>query len=221
MPLSALRLGMRVEVKADDDGCASAVTVSSEVIGRIASLSASGFTVAGQEVRMSSDAAAPTVFEGVAGLAGLAVNDFVEVHGARDAAGVALASRVERKEPSAAVATRLVGTVNGVEWHQVLEARRPHLPLGRRDAPAAHRYRAGRRPAGHRVDRGRDRHRRHRAGEIDRRARLRPGEQRCRARRRSRQRPRSRREAIQASTSMRPRRASPRAWSPISPTAAA
>lgn len=115
LSLSALRLGMRVEIKADDDGRASAVTVSSEVLGRIASVSPTGFTVAGQEVRVSADPAAPTVFEGVAGLAGLAVNDFVEVHGTRDAAGAVLASRVERKDASAAVAIRVVGTVAGLD----------------------------------------------------------------------------------------------------------
>jgi hypothetical protein len=113
--LSDLKLGMRVELKADDDGRTSAVTVSSEVVGRIRSLSKTGFVVAGQTVVVSEDPAAPTVFEGVSGLAGLAVADVVEVHGVRDASGAVLASRIERKDPSSAVVIRVVGTVAEVD----------------------------------------------------------------------------------------------------------
>ncbi|RPH44992.1 MAG: hypothetical protein EHM87_08305, partial [Burkholderiales bacterium] len=113
--LSDLKLGMQVEVKADDAGRATLVTISSEVLGRIASISTTGFTVAGQDVRISTDPASPTVYEGVAGLSGLAVNDLVEVHGTRDAAGAVLASRVERKDPAATVSIRVVGTVAGLD----------------------------------------------------------------------------------------------------------
>jgi hypothetical protein len=109
--LSDLKLGMQVEVRAGDDGRASAVTVVSEVKGRITALAADGFTVAGQAVKVSTDPAAPTFFDGVSGLSGLAVADFVEVHGKRDANDAIVATRVERKDASGPVAIRVVGTV--------------------------------------------------------------------------------------------------------------
>ncbi|MEI7445628.1 MAG: DUF5666 domain-containing protein [Burkholderiales bacterium] len=112
--LGELKLGMRVEVQADASGKATGVTVASEVFGRIASVAADGFVVAGQTVKVSTDAASPTVFEGVAGLSGLVAGDFVEVHGSRDANDVIVASRVERKDPSTAVAIRVAGTVSGL-----------------------------------------------------------------------------------------------------------
>jgi hypothetical protein len=113
--VSALRLGMQVEVRADDSGRASAVTVSSEVYGRITALASDGFTVAGQTVKVSADPANPTVFEGVSGLSGLATNDFVEVHGKRDAANAIVASRIERKDPSSLAAIRVAGTVAALD----------------------------------------------------------------------------------------------------------
>jgi hypothetical protein len=112
--LSDLKLGMQVEVRADDAGRASAVTVVSEVRGRVASLAPDGFTVAGQVVRVSTDPASPTFFEGVSGLSGLAIGDFVEVHGKRDANDTIVATRVERKDGSGLVAIRVVGTVQNL-----------------------------------------------------------------------------------------------------------
>ena len=113
--LSELKLGMQVEVKADDAGKAATVTISSEVFGRITALRADGFVVAGQTVKVSTDTANPTVFEGVSGLSGLALNDFVEVHGKRDADGAIVASRIERKDPGSVVAVRIAGSVAGLD----------------------------------------------------------------------------------------------------------
>lgn len=113
--LGELKLGMRVEVKADDDGKATEVTVASEVVGRIVSVSATGFVVAGQTVRVSTDAASPTVFEGVGNLEGLVVGDLVEVHGTRDVDDAIVATRIERKDPSAAISIRVVGTVSALK----------------------------------------------------------------------------------------------------------
>lgn len=110
-----LKLGMQVEVTADAGGRASAVTVVSSVLGRVTARSPDGFTVAGQTVKVSTDEAAPTVWDGVAGLAELAINDFVEVHGRRDADGAILATRVERKDPSSAVAVRVTGAVANLD----------------------------------------------------------------------------------------------------------
>lgn len=110
-----LKLGMQVELVADAAGRASSVTVGSAVLGRIASMASDGFTVAGQIVKVSTDPAAPTVWDGVSGLAGLVVGDIVEVHGRRDADGAIVATRVERKDPASAVAVRVVGTVADVD----------------------------------------------------------------------------------------------------------
>jgi len=106
-----LKLGMQVEVSADADGRATGITVSSSVRGAVTALRADGFTVAGQTVLVSTDTARPTVWEGVPGLADLAVNDRVEVHGTRDANRAIVATRVERKDPAGAVSIRVVGPV--------------------------------------------------------------------------------------------------------------
>lgn len=113
--LSALKLGMQVELQGDDSGRASSVTVSSEVFGRITALTSGGFIVAGQTVRVSTDLSSPTVFEDVSGLTGLAVNDFVEVHGKRDTAGAIVASRIELKDGSSLAAVRVVGAIAGLD----------------------------------------------------------------------------------------------------------
>jgi hypothetical protein len=115
---SAVKLGMKVEVQADDNGRANTLKISPELFGKIAagSRTADGFVVAGQTVKVSvvaTQTTAVTVFEGVANLAGLADGDFVEVHGARDGSGNIVATRVERKDPSAAAAIRVTGTVSG------------------------------------------------------------------------------------------------------------
>lgn len=111
--VSALRLGMRVEVGTRDGTTVDTVAVRSEVVGRITSLSADGFVVAGQNVKRSGDPA--TVFDGVAGLSGLVVNDLVEVHGQRDAAGNIVASRIERKDPNSTPFVRVVGNVGALD----------------------------------------------------------------------------------------------------------
>jgi Domain of unknown function (DUF5666) len=110
-PVSDLKLGMQLVVKVAKAGFADTVVSGSEVLGPITTLTADGFVVAGQTVKISTDAASPTVFDGVANLAGLAVNDRVEVHGARDANNNIVATRIERKNPSDVIMTRVVGTI--------------------------------------------------------------------------------------------------------------
>jgi len=110
-----LKLGMQVELSAGASGEASTVTVVSAVLGRVSARTADGFTVAAQTAKVSTDPAAPTVWDGVAGLAELAIGDFVEVHGPRDAGGAILASRVERKDPSSAVAVRVSGALANLD----------------------------------------------------------------------------------------------------------
>jgi Domain of unknown function (DUF5666) len=110
-PVSDLKLGMQLVVKVAKAGFADSVVSGSEVLGSITSLASDGFVVAGQNVKISSDVASPTVFDGVANLAGLAVNDRVEVHGARDANNNVVATRVERKNPNDVVMTLVVGAI--------------------------------------------------------------------------------------------------------------
>jgi Domain of unknown function (DUF5666) len=113
--VSDLRLGMKVEVASPDGSSADTIVVSAEVIGRITSLASDGFVVAAQTIKVSTDPAAPTVFEGVSGLSDLAVNDLVEVHGTRDSANNIIASRIERKDPNSPVAVRVVGLIAGLD----------------------------------------------------------------------------------------------------------
>jgi hypothetical protein len=110
-PVSDLKLGMQLVVKVAKAGFADTVVSGSEVLGPISSITADGFIVAGQTIKISTDSASPTVFDGVANLAGLAVNDRVEVHGSRDANNNVVATRIERKNPSGVIMTRVVGTI--------------------------------------------------------------------------------------------------------------
>jgi Domain of unknown function (DUF5666) len=114
-PVSDLKLGMQLIVKVAKAGFADSVVSGSEVLGPITSLTTDGFVVAGQTVKISTDAASPTVFDGVANLAGLAVNDRVEVHGSRDTNNNVVATRIERKNPSDVLMTRVVGTIAAID----------------------------------------------------------------------------------------------------------
>lgn len=96
--LSDVKLGMRVDGQVKD-GKLSDVTIRAALVGKVGAVdpAASTFTVYQQTVSVVATGATPTVFEGVSGLAGLAVNDVVEVHGTVDAARQIVATRVERK----------------------------------------------------------------------------------------------------------------------------
>lgn len=111
---TSIGLGTQVEVAATGD-VADTITVSAAVIGRVQTVAADRFTVAGQTIVLSADPAAPTWFEGVSGIVDLAVGDRVEVHGARDPDSVIVASRVEVKDPRSPAIVRVVGTVAGLD----------------------------------------------------------------------------------------------------------
>ncbi|MFC7419479.1 DUF5666 domain-containing protein [Iodobacter arcticus] len=111
-----IKLGMKVESDQGSDDKIKTLTALPEVYGRISELQVGvGFKLAGQTVKVSTDAAAPTVFEGASVLADLLVGDIVEVHGSRDAAGVIVATRIERKDPASAVMVRVVGVVSALD----------------------------------------------------------------------------------------------------------
>lgn len=112
---SDVKLGMKVESELSADDKIKRLTVSPELYGRISALNANGFVAAGQTIVISSDPATPTVFEGASGLADLAVGDLVEVHGARNAQGEIVATRIERKAPSNATLIRVVGTLSDLD----------------------------------------------------------------------------------------------------------
>jgi Domain of unknown function (DUF5666) len=106
--LKDIKLGMRLAVQADGKK-AQSFTLGTEVIGNVSSVGADSFVIAGQTVKASNDPASSTVFEGVAGLSGLALGDFVEIYGQRDANAVIIASRVERKSLGDKALTRVKG----------------------------------------------------------------------------------------------------------------
>ncbi|PHV00253.1 hypothetical protein CSQ88_18120 [Iodobacter sp. BJB302] len=111
-----IKLGMKVESDQGGDDKIKTLTVLPEVYGKISELVAgTGFKLAGQTVRVSTDTAAPTVFEGASALADLLVGDIVEVHGSRDATGVIVATRIERKDPASVVMVRVVGVVSALD----------------------------------------------------------------------------------------------------------
>lgn len=112
---TSVKLGMKVESMLDDQGRITRLSIQSEVLGMISATAVDGFTVAGQSVKVSNDAAAPTVFEGANSLADLTVGDIVEVHGSRDASGNIIATRIEHKDPNSALGVRVVGTVANLD----------------------------------------------------------------------------------------------------------
>jgi len=117
---SALRLGMRVELSADDGDRAARIHVIPELQGPVSEVQADRFVVLGKTIRVVPEGAStgtPTVFEGLTGLAGLAplsVGQVVEVHGLPDAtdANTIVATRVELKTGSGAAILRLTGTIS-------------------------------------------------------------------------------------------------------------
>jgi Domain of unknown function (DUF5666) len=78
------------------------------VIGPVTSVSASSVVVLGQAVRVNSDPASPTIFDGFATLSDLA-GAVVEVHGQRNSSAEIQATRIQLR--SSASVLRVVGTV--------------------------------------------------------------------------------------------------------------
>lgn len=118
--LADLKLGQRVELEFAQPDIARRIRIEPEAIGPIASIgpAADEFTVAGQRIRVNVDplGGPVTLFEGVTGLAGLAIADIVEIHGTPrfDAAAgrsVVVASRIERRAALPAGLVRVSGEV--------------------------------------------------------------------------------------------------------------
>jgi hypothetical protein len=108
---SDLRLGMIVQVESERsaDGSnvrATSIAARSFLEGPVTTIAAgsSQLTVLGVTVIVTPT----TVFDGLAGLSALAVNDVVEIYGIPDATGRLSATRIEK---SGKAETRLVGTV--------------------------------------------------------------------------------------------------------------
>jgi Domain of unknown function (DUF5666) len=115
--LGDVKLGMSVDAKVEN-GKLTDVTLRAALAGPVSSIdiASASFRIYGQTVKIASSGATPTLFEGVAGLAGLALNDRVEVHGIVDAGQAIVATRVERKPRDAGEpAVRLGGAVAGLD----------------------------------------------------------------------------------------------------------
>lgn len=105
-----LRLGMMAQVESQRDANAStaraiSIATRSHVQGQISAISpaTNQLTVLGITVTVS----ATTVFDNVAGLSALTLNDQVEIHGFPDASGNLIATRIEK---SGSTEARLIGT---------------------------------------------------------------------------------------------------------------
>jgi hypothetical protein len=115
-----LKSGMTVKVKGtrNDDritGTANRIQIVSEVRGAITSVGTGTFSVLGQTVIVTSATitAGGWSYNAATGvITGLAASNFVEVHGARNAAGAIVATRVEKF--GAAGADELRGIVSGL-----------------------------------------------------------------------------------------------------------
>ncbi len=115
--LTDLKLGMHIEGVVKDGKLLDAV-VHAALSGVVANIdtAAASFTVYGQTVKVSTQGATPTVWDGVADLAGLVAGDVVEVHGSLDAAKALNATRIERKPRSeAGKAVRLGGVITSLD----------------------------------------------------------------------------------------------------------
>ncbi len=101
--LSKLKVGMTILVNGTYNnatgGDASKVIYLDNLEGPISAIDSvnNSFTAMGQTVFIDGDAVIGTKFSGVSGLAGLNVNDIVEVSGSPDNAGMLVASFVEKK----------------------------------------------------------------------------------------------------------------------------
>jgi len=108
----ALKIGHQVEATLSD-GRLTKVLVRATVMGPVQSidLAASSFKVVGQTVKVLIGGDRQTMFEGVAGLADLKIDDWVEVHGRIDADKNIVATRVEVKSATGTIAVRAGGIV--------------------------------------------------------------------------------------------------------------
>jgi Domain of unknown function (DUF5666) len=111
-----LKLGMVVRVKGKlkigTSADAETIEVRSELLGPVSRVDATTLSVLGQTVKVTA-----TTFlgDGLAGLASLAPNDIVEVHGFVDPVNNAItATRIERKTPASVKAFKLQGHVRAL-----------------------------------------------------------------------------------------------------------
>ncbi len=114
--MADVKLGQQVEAQANENGQLSKIMVRASVIGPVASVNVAGnsFVVLGQTVKVVAAGEGKTVFDGTASLADLKVNDWVEVHGTLDADKNVVATRVEVKPASGAIAVRVGGIVKNL-----------------------------------------------------------------------------------------------------------
>src|SRR5437899_333127 len=112
-----LRLGMEVEIEGERDpataiGKATSISAASAVEGAISAIAGNTLTVLNMTVTITPR----TVFEGVAGLAGLKVGAIVEIFGMANGQGGFIATRIEVKEPQVVQnEVRITGTVQKLD----------------------------------------------------------------------------------------------------------
>lgn len=111
--MADLRIGQQVEASLDKDSNVVKVVARAAVIGPVQSIDAAtnSFKAVGQTVKVVVSGEGMTVFDGVTGLAGMKVDDWVEVHGTLDADKNVVATRVEVKPAAGTVAVRAGGIV--------------------------------------------------------------------------------------------------------------
>ncbi len=113
---NAIKLGMQVRAQFDTTEKLTTLVTVPTVVGLVSAVNLNALIVAGQEIKLLTSAAgasAPTVFEGVSSVAGLAKGDRVEVFGHLDNLNAIIATRIELLDDSS-VLTKVTGVVGGV-----------------------------------------------------------------------------------------------------------
>ncbi len=112
--MADVKLGQQVDVSLDASGQVTKVFVRATAIGPVESVTATGFKVLGQTIKVVTTGDAKTAFEGVDDLTKLKVGDWVEVHGTLDAESSVVATRVEVKPAAGEIKVRAGGLVKNL-----------------------------------------------------------------------------------------------------------
>jgi hypothetical protein len=111
--LASVKVGQQVEAALDGQGQVTKLLVRAAARGTVEAVDVAGstFEVAGQTIKVVASGDGATIFEGVSGLAALALGSWVEVHGTLDAGGNIVATRVEVASASGETRVRAAGLV--------------------------------------------------------------------------------------------------------------
>ncbi len=106
-----VRLGMQVRLTFEQDGVASTIEITPQLVGEIESVDTASLVVSGQNVSVQARGARATVFVGFTRLSDLGVGERITVYGLVDETGRIFATRIERSARGPASLLRISGPV--------------------------------------------------------------------------------------------------------------